>query len=117
MAHVVRQRAQEEPEGDDPAEQPLDHRLHGGIDLGDLDGAQGRDEGDDEDPAELQPDLDAQDPGDGDADHALPWPRRPASQAVPSERTKISAPTAIAVSDQNCSGNSWTSRSVPGSKR
>ena len=41
--------------------------------------------------------------------------RRPATVAMMSASTTISAPTAIVVSDQNANGKSWTSRSVAGS--
>src|SRR3990172_7961251 len=114
MAHVVDDGAREESGGDDAAEKPLDHRVDGRLGRRDLDGGKGGDEGHDEDPAELDPDLDAEEPGDGDADHrAVPWAgarcspaatsaaaatgwprrRRPASPAVPPAPTRIISPT------------------------
>src|SRR5207244_9770305 len=103
-------------------------RLEPGIDGGQLANSDHRDEREHEHPADLDPDLDAEDAGDGDA-HQGPTPdaertavwraapaRRPASTAVSTATASATAPTAIAVSDQNCSGKSWTNRSVRGSK-
>src|SRR5436190_4466010 len=127
MGEVVRDRAHEESERDEPAEDPRDGGLEPRIDRRELPDRDHGDQGEDDDPAELHPDLDAEDAGDRDAHQVLAFEvaRTGAAAATPAHRRACDAvriatpsattPIATVVSDQNCSGKSWTRWSVRGS--
>ena len=71
MGEVVGHGAREEAEGDDAAQDPRDQLLDLRVDLRQLPDGDHRDEGEDDHPAELDADLDAEDARDRDA-HQVP---------------------------------------------
>ena len=120
MGELVNDRGHQEAKRDEAPDDPLERDREGGRrDRGLLRAHHGHDGGKDG-PCERDPDLDAEQPPDGHplGVHASSLAaRRRANQASPTDSTMTTTPTPIVVSIQNCSGNSWTRRSVPGSKR
>ena len=129
VGEVVRHRAHEEAERDDPAEDPRRHRLDRGVDRRQLADRDDRDEREDDDPAELDPDLDAErrarsgcrswSSPRGGQDRAGARARRvparpPHGEQRHDERDDARRPSIV--SYQKRSGKSWTRRSVVGSK-
>src|SRR5689334_12314757 len=139
MGQLVSDRREHEPqraeESDRPARGRIDVGLEGDEPVGDGD----RDDRDDEQPRDVQPDLEAEDPRDRHAVHrrasAVEGPAeapvataagagdgafRPASRRMTNQTTaakpRITTPSTIVVSDQKSNGKSWTRRSVRGSK-
>src|SRR5262249_22164812 len=112
---VVRHGTQEEAEGDHAAQEPRGHLLEARLDGRQLPDRDHSDQREHQRPGHVDPDLDSEDAGDRDAHHARRAARRPDCHAVRIAAPSTTTPTAIAVSDQNASGKSWTSFDVAGS--
>ncbi len=118
----------QEPEGADQPDRPGERRIDLGLELGDPSGHGDGHDRDDEQPRDVEADLEAEDPRDGDAVHgAIPGraarsdscaadagsrlarlARRPALSARRPAMTTIATPSTIVVSDQKSNGKSWT---------
>ncbi len=133
VGELVRDDRREEQDGHAGGDGPSEGVAPVGLTCSELQPDADRDDREDHDPADMDPDLDAEDARDRDRAHAVVPSGRVATRSVSAElervrdradaindtamaSRRIATTSTIAVSDQNCSGNSWTSRSWSGSK-
>src|SRR5438552_1150455 len=135
VRELVGDDGREEPERTDQADRPRDQRIHPGLEVDEATLDRHRHDRHDEQPRDMETDLEAEDPRDRDAVHraasgAAPaiapvaadpamWvarlARRPAAIERAAARATITTPSTIVVSDQKSNGKSWTRWSVRGS--